>query len=330
LLGFLPTQKLIDHFFLISIYSIVEFAEPVCNLHKLVNPMAAIGLDVGANRIKAVVVENDGTTLEQIIRPTQPDAWMRQVADLVNELLPACGRKIQIGVCAPGVANRAGDGIWNCAGKVPGLEGLDWQKFLCWEKPIPVMNDAQAALLGESWLGAAAGRKNAVLFTLGTGVGGAAIVDGVLLRGALGRAGHFGHISISPNAQLSIFNTPGSLEDAFGNLTLKIRSKGRFCETADLLQAVVQEDADAVEIWDRAVSDLARGIVSVINALDPEIVVLGGGIAAAGESLLSALKPKLDLWEWRPGGLKVELELAALGEWAGAYGAARQAMKNFF
>lgn len=84
------------------------------------DPLAAIGLDVGANRIKAVVVENDGTTLEQIIRSTQPEAWMKQVADLVNELLPMCGR-----------------GILNCAGKVPGLEGLNWRKWLCWEKPIP-------------------------------------------------------------------------------------------------------------------------------------------------------------------------------------------------
>jgi glucokinase len=312
-----------------GLHLFIEFGALVCNLGKPVNPLAAIGLDVGANRIKAVVVESDGTTLEQIIRSTQPEAWMKQVAELVNELLPMCGREVQIGFCAPGVANRAGDGIWNCAGKVAGLEGLNWRKWLCWEKPIPVMNDAQAALLGESWLGAAAGRKNSVLFTLGTGVGGAAIVDGVLLRGALGRAGHFGHISISPDPHLSICNTPGSLEYAFGNLTLEIRSKGRFCDTQDLFQAVVQQDSVAVEIWNRAVADLARGIVSVINAFDPEIVVLGGGIAAAGESLLRALRPKLDLWEWRPGGFRVELELAALGEWAGAYGAARQAMEKF-
>jgi glucokinase len=291
--------------------------------------MAAIGLDLGATRLKAVVVENDGTILDQIARPTQPKAWMEQVAKLLKELLPMYGGELQIGVCAPGLPNRARDSIWDCAGKISGLEGLNWQKHLSWERPIPVMNDAQAALLGENWLGAAAGCKNVALFTLGTGIGGAPMVDGVLLRGALGRAGHFGHISINPDGPLSVFNSPGSLEDAFGNLTLERRSKGRFRDSLDLVRAVEEGDSCAMQTWDRAVRDLARGIVSVINAFDPELVLLGGGIAAAGESLLTALRPKLDIWEWRPGGIGVELRLASLGEWAGAFGAAQEAMKPF-
>jgi glucokinase len=130
----------------------IAFGVVVAKLQILVNPMAAIGLDIGATRIKAVLVENDGTILDQIARPTQPAAWIDRVTNLVEELLPLSGPEIEIGVCAPGLANRAGDSIWNCAGKISGLEGFNWRKHFRWQKPIPVMNDAQAALLGENWI----------------------------------------------------------------------------------------------------------------------------------------------------------------------------------
>jgi glucokinase len=292
--------------------------------------MVAIGFDVGGSRIKAVVAEDDGTVLDQVLRPTQPDTWLRQVGSLFQELLPAYGPRIEIGVCAPGIADQSGEAIWDCGGKIPGLEGLTWRRYFSWSRHVPVMNDAHAALLGESWLGAAAGRKHVALFTLGTGVGGAAMVDGQLLHGRFGRAGHFGHISIYPIDERSILNAPGSLENAFANLTLKKRSTGKFSDTLHLLQSVDDGNELAIQVWQRAVSDLARGIVSVINVLDPELVLIGGGIASAGERIIRELRPYLDRWEWRPGGLGVELKLTNLGEWAGAFGAARQAMRECF
>ena len=74
-------------------------------------------------------------------------------------------------------------------------------------------------------------------------------------------------------------------------------------------------------------SDLARGLVSLINVLDPDLVLLGGGISIAGDELIQGLRQRLDAWEWRPGGLGVELGFAKLGEWAGAFGAAGRAMQ---
>lgn len=292
--------------------------------------MVAIGFDVGGTRMKAVVAENDGTVLDQILRPTEPDSWLDQLTSLFQELLSAYGPRIEIGVCAPGIADQSGEATWDCAGKIPGLEGLNWSRYFGWSRPVPVMNDAQAALLGESWLGAAAGRKHVGLFTLGTGIGGAAIVDGRLLHGRFGRAGHFGHISIYPTEERSLLNAPGSLEDAVANLTLSKRSNGKFSDTLHLLQAVDGGNEFAIQLWHRAVSDLARGIVSVINVVDPELVLIGGGVASAGERIIQELRPYLDRWEWRPGGIAVELKLAELGEWAGAFGAARQAMREYF
>jgi glucokinase len=211
-------------------------------------------------------------------------------------------------------------------GRMSGVQGFDWTKFLGREH-LAVLNDAHAALLGETWLGAAAGAKNVVMLTLGTGVGGAIMCDGKLIKGQLGRAGHLGHISLDPEGPLDIVNTPGSLEDAFGDHTVSVRSGGRFDTTEALLRAHLGGDIEATAIWDRSVKTLAAGMVSMINAVDPEIIVIGGGIASAGPALFNPLSRWLDQFEWRPHGAKVRIVPAALGDRAGAMGAARYAME---
>src|SRR5208282_3807408 len=128
-----------------------------------------------------------------------------------------------IGLAAPGLAAPDQRLIRCMPGRLPGLERLVWRKVLKAAGPVPVLNDAQAALLGEVWRGAARGARNACLLTLGTGVGGAALVDGRLLRGHIGRAGHLGHASLDPAGPPDVARTPGSLENAIGECTLKAR-----------------------------------------------------------------------------------------------------------
>jgi glucokinase len=211
-------------------------------------------------------------------------------------------------------------------GRMESLQGLDWTSFLASPRIIPVVNDAQAALLGETWRGAAAGCRNVILLTLGTGVGGAAIVDGHLLRGHIGRAGHLGHTSLDPNGSLDITGTPGSLEDAVGDCTVSKRSGGRFSTTARLVQAYIEGDAAAAEIWLRSVKALAAAVISLANVLDPEVVILGGGIVNAGDALLKPLCEWIDKFEWRPTGSAIRTVTAKLGEMAGAWGAAANAL----
>jgi glucokinase len=231
------------------------------------------------------------------------------------------GQPAAIGVAAPGLPSRDERRIASMPGRLAGLEGLDWQEFLEFGKPVRVLNDAHAALLGEVWLGAARSMRDVVLLTLGTGVGGAVLSDGRLLRGHLGRAGHLGHISIHADGPPDIVNTPGSLEDAVGNHSLNARSGGRFQSTADLVAAVKAGDAHAAEIWRKTIRDLAAGITSLINVLDPEAVVVGGGIAEAGDDLFLPLRAEFDRVEWRPTGVRVPVLRATLGDWAGACGA---------
>jgi glucokinase len=297
----------------------------------------AIGIDLGGTNIKAVVVDATGRVLSQEEHPTNdiPDStggsrvapWAERIGQHIEAI--ESHYRVQakwIGLAAPGLAAADGRSIAFMPGRLQGLEGLDWMRFLSRSKPIPVLNDAHAALLGEAWKGAAAGFQNAVLLTLGTGVGGAAIVDGRLLRGHIGRAGHLGHTCLNPDGPTDIAGMPGSLEDAIGNSTLPRRSGGKYSSTRRLVEAHLAGDAEATKIWLRSVYELACAIASFINVLDPEVVILGGGISRAGRSLFEPLGRYLDSVEWRPGGHRARLLPAALGDLAGAMGAAYNAI----
>ena len=253
--------------------------------------------------------------------------WAEKIRALVQQLQQErCGPAGSIGVSAPGLAAADGRSIVCMPERLQGLEGLDWTKFLGAPKMVPVLNDAHAALLGEAWVGAARGFENVIMLTLGTGVGGAAMVDGRLLRGHIGRAGHLGHASLDPDGPPDCAGTPGSLEVAIGNCTIQDRSGGRFRTTHDLIAAHLKGDAEASAIWLKSVKALAAAICSFINILDPEAVIVGGGIARAGAALFGPLQRFLERMEWRPGGHRARILPAHLGELAGAFGAARNSL----
>jgi Transcriptional regulator/sugar kinase len=288
-----------------------------------------IGIDIGGTRIKAVAVTTEGEILGEQVLPTSDDgtpAWRESVALAVAALrFQLRSAPAAIGLAAPGLPSRDGFSIASMPGRLPGLEGFHWRELLEAPAPVSVVNDAQAALLAEVWLGAARGSENVLLLTLGTGVGGAVLADGRLLRGHLGRAGHLGHVSLDAFGALDIVNTPGSLELAVGECTVSLRSRGRFATTLELVAAVAAGDAFATGVWDRSIQSLAAAVAGFVNVLDPEIVVVGGGISAAGEALFPSLRKHLDRFEWRPGGAAVRLVPAQLRNRAGALGAARAA-----
>lgn len=288
-----------------------------------------IGLDVGGTHIKAVVVDASGRTLveESALTEDCGDArWKESARTLCARLRERVPGIAAIGLCAPGLAARDERSICHMPGRMHGIEGFHWEKHL--GLPTLVLNDAHAALLGECWLGAARGCENVVMLTLGTGVGGAALADGRLLRGCLGRAGHFGHMSLDPAGTPSSMRTPGSLENEIGDLTVAARSAGRFTSTRDLVTAVRTGDPAARAIWLRSIRALAAALVSLINALDPEKIILGGGIAQAGELLFDPLQDRLAQIEWRPAGHTVPVIPAQLGSPAGALGAAHRALQS--
>ncbi len=294
----------------------------------------AIGVDLGGTNIKAVAVADSGEILHKCTAETKDEPngsssktplWATEIKNLIATLKSELESVPSVlGLCAPGLASDDGKRIAFMPGRLFGLEGFDWSSYL--GENVYVLDDAKAALLGEVWIGSAAGCQNVIMLTLGTGVGGAIYADGKLLKGHIGRAGNLGHISLNVDLPCDVSGMPGSLENSIGECTVKQRCDSKFSSTKELVEAANGGDEFALKVWRRSVYQLACGVASLINVVDPEIVLIGGGIAKAGDALFKPLEEYLDKIEWRPSGESVKIIPASLGEWAGALGAARNAI----
>jgi glucokinase len=284
-----------------------------------------IGIDIGGTEIKGGFFSaEDGRMLgKRAVATSDGDGlWLDRVRGMCAELETEFGKAEHVGISAPGLASADGSCIEFMPGRLAGIERLDFTAALGCAQAVPVINDAHAAILGEIWQGSAKGLRDVVMITLGTGVGGAIVSGGNLLKGRIGRAGHLGHMTVDYLGTPDICGTPGSLEDAIGNATIGLRSGGRFSTTHELVAAFADGDSEAEAVWLKSLKALSAAIVSLINVVDPEAVIIGGGIARAGEHLFAPLRKMMADQEWKPAGHQVRILPAELGEWAGCYGAA--------
>lgn len=297
--------------------------------------MLAIGMDLGGTAVKAVVIDHYGNVQKTMSRPLGQHAtsidewhWKGVVKSVASDLLEEFGDRVTaMGMSAPGICNEENTAIYSMPGRFYGLEQFIWSDYLDHETWI--LNDAHSALMAEAQFGAAKGYKHVILLTLGTGVGGGIIIDGKLLQGRNMMAGHLGHISVdADNPELDIFKIPGSIEDHIGNATIEKRTYNRYQATHELEAAYRAGDPIATFVWLSSVRKLSIAMCSLINALSPEVFVLGGGIAQAGDSLMKPLSAFMELHEWRPRGEGVPVLLAQHGEHAGAIGAAAFAIRQ--
>jgi glucokinase len=131
---------------------------------------------------------------------------------------------------------------------------------------------------------------------------------------------------IDDEGDCDVTGMPGSLEECIGNCTIEKRSKGKFSSTHALLDAYRLGDDFAKEVWLRSVRHLGLGLASVANLLSPEVIVLGGGIAQAGDDLFVPLNAFMKQFEWQPNNITTPIVKACFGDMAGAIGAASFAM----
>jgi glucokinase len=289
-----------------------------------------IGIDLGGTRIKALAIDADGNVLHENYQPTNDGddmIWKNAVAAAVQELQKILQKeKIRVGLSAPGLPNSDNTCIACMPGRMQGLENFNWTNFL--NQPTYVLNDGVAAMMGEAKFGAAKNKKNVVMLTLGTGVGGAVLIDGKPYQGAMNKAGHIGHMVINDEGDCDVTGMPGSLEECIGNCTVEKRSKGKFLSTEELVDAFRSGDVFAKEVWLKSVRQLGAGLASVANILSPEVIVLGGGITQAGDDLFIPLKEFMKQFEWQPHGTTTEIVKAIYGDMAGAIGVAGFAMSK--
>jgi glucokinase len=283
-----------------------------------------LGIDLGGTRIKAVAIDGQGNILHQQHHPTNDgdDAiWKHAVAQTVRELQSKtkCSDTI-IGIAAPGLPNEGNSAIAFMPGRLQGLEDFVWTGFL--KAPTFILNDAIAAMMAEARFGVAKNRKNVVMLTLGTGVGGAILIEGKPYQGAFNKAGHIGHMVIDSDGEPDCIGIPGSLEDAIGNCTIEKRTSGKFGSTHEMLEAVRKGDNFASGVWLTSVRKLAIGLAALTNILSPEMIILGGGITEAGSDLFDPLEEYMSNYEWRAGDNKTTIVKAQFGDMAGAVGAA--------
>lgn len=314
--------------------------------------MSLIGIDIGGTRIKAGRVDENGKLLAKTVAETPNDlsGFSATVASLLRELTVNGGQPSAVGVGCKGVVHTETTEVKICPGTFSFLEGVKLSDLIIphLERPVPVRadNDARVALAGEVVWGAARGRMSVVMLTLGTGVGGAALIEGRILRGTGGAAGLFGHITIAPQGRYCSCGNRGCLETVFSASAIEaeaLHAVHRGCESVlterfktdvaalnckAVFDAAAEGDAVAVAIRDEAIAALGAGVAGLLHVFDPEVLILGGQIVEAGTALLAPLREEL---EWRTKrflGRVVPVVLPEVEDTSGVVGAAALALRG--
>ena len=291
--------------------------------------MVVLGIDIGGTQIKAGMVDESGAILASRTVPTPPDldGFVPSLQGAIQWLREATADPAGVGVGCKGIINPDSTEVEILRGSLHYLEGLRLSELVGLPLDVPVFadNDARVAMAGEMVWGAARGRENVLMLTLGMGVGGAAIVNGQLLRGQTGVAGHLGHVTIDPEGPPCACGNRGCLETAFSaraiegeawaavhrgcasSLTRLFREQPQLATCRTIFQAAREGDELAGTIVSRAISRLAAGIAGLLHVFDPELVILGGQVADAGADLLDPLQEQV--WERSRGLLRREVPL---------------------
>lgn len=244
--------------------------------------------------------------------PTELDSFCQTLNRLVAGLVAGRGEPQGVGIGCKGIINPQSTVVEVLPGTFRFLEGVRLASLLDaeWARRVPAMadNDARVAMAGEMVWGAARGYRNALMLTLGTGVGGAVVAEGQLLRGARGVAGHIGHLTIEADGAPCFCGNRGCLETAFSARAIEaeaMRAVHLGCETAlrvgradtsagpdchAVFDAAAQGDEVARLIRDGAIHRLAAAVAGLLHVFDPEVVIIGGEISAAGEALFEPLR----------------------------------------
>lgn len=292
----------------------------------MTHPATVIGVDLGGTAMKLGRYTIDGQCQQELTVPTPTPSTPSNVrvalVEAIRQLDPQA-EALAIGIGTPGPADAAG----RVARVAINLDGwvevplADWLEADL-QRPVILANDANCAGLGEVWLGAGRGYRDAILLTLGTGVGGAIILNGELFVGRTGTAAELGLITLDPAGPPCNSGNQGSLEQ-YASIAAVQRRFG--CDPKDLGDRAAQGDPAAIAAWQEYGQTLAAGLASLVYVLTPEVIILGGGISGSATFFLPTLTEELHRRVLPTSREGLQIQIAALGNEAGRVGAARLA-----
>lgn len=303
-----------------------------------------LACDLGGTNLRMAAIDREGNILYRTKRDTPKAERAEEILAAIAGSANECREKVAdeilaIAVAAPATVN-AEKGVILKAPNVPALDGFRIVAALEEELSIKAIleNDANAAGVGENWVGASKGFENSICVTLGTGVGGGIIIDGKVLHGVDGTAGEIGHIGVEPFGEPCGCGSRGCVEQ-YSSATAIVRQTqelaaqypkselfGHIPLTAkNVYEAGKQGDELALEVFRRQGFYLGIAIASLINVLNPEIIVIGGGAAAGWDLFMPHLHEQVEYRAWREPRLRAKFEKAVLGDDAGIMGAAKLA-----
>lgn len=306
-----------------------------------------LGLDIGGTEIKAALVNDRGDIIASHRAPTPGTLsdFKETIKALAGQLHLGEANLKGAGVGCKGIVDPQTTEVLALPGGLNYLQGRRLRELVgpIVPAPCPVAadNDARVALIGEHQWGAARGRQNAIMLTLGTGVGGAILADGKIMRGAGGVAGHLGHVTVDPNGGLCICGNRGCLETVFSARALEaeafaaihrgvktqLQDMGSPPNCSDIFDCARKGDEVARIIVEHTTLILGSAIAGLVHVLDPEIVILGGQITRAGDFLLDPIQREVDRRTRYLLRRKIPIIRAQIAEPSGVVGAAALAIE---
>ena len=276
-----------------------------------------IGVDVGGTKVLGGVVDESGTVVKTARRDTPREggsALTQAIADVAKELMAEFTID-SVGVSAAGFVSSDRKTML-ATPNIAGWNGvdLDYQLTSLIGRPVVIENDANAAAWGEARFGAGRGKRHMLMLTVGTGIGGGIVVNGELYRGAFGTAAEIGHIRVVPEGHLCGCGARGCFEQYGSGNALMRHAREAIAASPDIARNLLSRGDGTLEgLTGKAITDAARdgdavalaafnttaqwlgaGIASLAVVLDPECVVIGGGVIDAGEILLKPTREALE------------------------------------
>lgn len=307
---------------------------------------AKIGFDLGGTNMGASIVALDGKILYSNECPTLANESAENVINRIKNLISNCFAKaktenleiLSIGIGCPGIID-TDNGIVKYSPNLTNWSNVEISKILNQEFNVPVYvdNDVRVAALGEYFFGAGRGYKNILCITIGTGIGGGIILDGKIMRGSSQSMGEIGHITLKKDGPLCGCGNYGCLEALASSIAI-IREakavienngseimKNLFNNTGELNAKLVtdayhQGDKEAIRIVNEVAEWVGIGLSSVINLINPEVIIIGGGVALAGDILFNPIKKEIEKRALKIPRELVKIVPAQLGNDAGMIG----------